>query len=165
MKNIQNTIKSFLLMYVISFSVSCAPQPASVQLSVNKNEVKLGLEKDGKFVEKTDKLFFSTDKIVLKFKARGLMIKQSKIKANVDIFLKKDTDILGSQSNILGVDGVTQTIPNIDSNYSGTAGEADLQISVVPPSDTKGEMTANVTLKDLNVEDKLISFETKFSIQ
>lgn len=165
MLTIQSKIKNFLLVSIISFSASCTPQPASVELSVNKNEVKLGLEKDGKFVEKTDKLFTSTDKIVLKFKARGLMIKQSKIKANVDIFLKKDTDILGSQSNILGADGVTQTIPNIDSNYSGTAGEADLQISVVPPSDTKGEMTANVTLKDLNVEDKLISFETKFSIQ
>lgn len=162
---IKNKIKSFLLISIISFSASCSPQPASVELSVNKSEVKLGLEKDGKFVEKEDKSFTNSDKILLKFKARGLMIKKSKIKANVDIFLKKDTDILGSQSNILGSDGISQTIPNIDSNYSGTSGEADLQISVLPPSDTKGELTANVTLKDLNLEDKLITFETKFSIK
>lgn len=156
--------KLLITTFVSSLLFSCSVKPASVPLSVNKNEVKIGLSENGVFKEKENKTFSSKDKILLKFKARGLMIKESKIKANVDIFLKKDSDILGSQNNILGVDGITQTIPNIDNSYSGTSGEADLEISVIPPSDTKGEMTANVTLKDLNLEDTLVTFETKFTI-
>lgn len=164
MKLIKNINKILLASFTL-LAFACAPQPTSVDFSVNQSEIQIGLEESGKFTKKEDKTFLASDKILLKFKARGLTIKQSKIKTNVDIFLKKDKDVLGTQNDILGADGVTQVIPNIDPNYSGTAGEADLQITVLPPSDTVGEMTANITIRDLNSNGKILTFETKFTIK
>ena len=164
MKLIKNLVKSILASSML-LAFACAPQPTAVDFSVNQNEIQIGLEESGKFTKKEDKTFVASDKIILKFKARGLTIKQSKIKTNVDMFLKKDKDVLGTQNDILGADGITQVIPNVDPNYTGTSGEADLQLTVLPPSDTVGEMTANVTIRDLNSMGKVLTFETKFTIK
>lgn len=158
-------LEHVLLISSTLLAFSCTLQPKSVDFSVNQNEIKIGVEEGGKFTKKDDKTFFSSDKIILKFRASGLTIKQSKIKTNIDMFLKRGGDILGTQNEILGADGITQIIPNVDTNYTGTAGEADLQLTILPPSETFGDMTVNVTVKDLNSSGKILTFETKFTLK
>jgi hypothetical protein len=158
-------VKLVLLLNFTLFNFSCTPQPKSVDFSINQNEINMGVETNGIFTKNESKIFSKSDKILLKFKVSGLTIKQSKIKTNIDMFLKKGSEILGSQNDILGLDGVTQIIPNIDTNYSGTAGEADLQLSILPPSETTGDMATNITIKDLNSMGKILTFEAKFNIK
>jgi hypothetical protein len=160
-----NTIFSKILPLLFITTVSCStPAPAPAEFGIDSSTIELGTEQSGNFVQKKDKTFTADQKIILKVKARGLAIKQGKLKVNADIFLKKDKDILGTENDILGQDGLTQSVPGTDATYSGSNGEALIKIGIIPPSETTGEMAANVTLKDLNSSGKLISFETKFTI-
>ncbi len=160
------SITKYLLLTSLVTSVSCATNNSSVssEFGVNNSSIQTGTEDSGKFTTRDNKTFKSTDKIVLKFQATGLTIKDTKIKTNIDLFLKKDKDILGTESDILGKDGLTESISGVDSSYKGNNGSADIKISIIPPSDTKGELSANITVKDLNNSGKLVSFETKFTL-
>jgi hypothetical protein len=156
----------YILGISLAACISCStPVPAALELGVDTSTVRLGVEESGNFVQRPDKTFSASERIVLLVKAKGLTVKQGKIRVNIDLFLKKDKDILGTENDILGKDGLTQQVPGVDPNYSGSTGETDLEISIIPPSDTKGELSANVTLKDLNTSGKLVSFETKFVIK
>jgi hypothetical protein len=158
-------ITYILLPLLLTITVSCGSPPAApVEFGIDTSTIQLGTEQSGNFVLKTDKTFTAEEKIILKVKARGLTIKAGKLKVNADIFLKKDKDILGTENDILGKDGLLQPVPGIDDSYSGSNGEALVKIGIIPPTDTQGEMAVNVTLKDLYSSGKIISFETGFKI-
>lgn len=166
MKKFNAFIKSALISSLIMISSCQSPSTATTSLGVDNNSIQLGkADQSGKFVNSTDKVFTAQDKIVLKVKAVGLTIKDSKIKTNIDLFLKKDKDILGTQNDILGADGFSQNVTGVEPGYTGTSGQADLTLTITPPSDTKGEIVANITLKDLNAQGKLATFETKFTLK
>ena len=164
-----NSMKIFtktLLLSVFLTVISCGQSaPVNTELGIQTDTIKLGTEQNGTFTEKTEKTFVATDKIALRFKAKGLTIKQNKVKVNIDVFLKKDKDILASQSDILGTDGLTETISGVPADYTGTSGEAEVALSITPPTNVQGEVTANLTLKDLNSNGKISSFETKFTLK
>lgn len=166
MKKIDISIKFSLILCIISI-ISCQnPTTNSISLGVDNNSIQLGtIDPSGSFVLSKDKIFLSQDKIILKVKAIGLTIKASKIKANIDLFLRKDKDILGTQTDILGKEGFSQNVSGVDTNYLGSNGQADLNLTITPPSDTKGDLVANITLKDLNSDSKITTFETKFTLK
>lgn len=161
-----NILAKFLLISSVIGIVSCQTAPASVSFGVETTSIQLGkADQSGSFVAVSDKTFTAQDKIFIKVKAVGLTIIKSQIKANVDIFLKKGTDVLGTQTDILGTAGLTQTISGVDQTYTGSSGKADLQLTISPPSDTKGDIVANITVKDLNAPGKLATFETSFILK
>jgi hypothetical protein len=164
MKKIAFFTKIIFLLSVTGI-ISCQNPEISIPFGIDNNSVQLGADQSGKFVLNNNKIFTAKDKIIIKFKAMGLTIKQGKIKTNVDIFLKKDKDVLGTQTDILGTDGLSQAISGIGSDYSGNNGKTDVELSIIPPSDTNGEIVANITLKDLNSPGKLATFETKFTLK
>ena len=166
MKLLKSINKSLMLIsFVTAISCSSNVQPTSNEFGIDSSSIEVGTEEAGKYTKKADKTFSSNDKIILKFKANGLTIKDSKVKTNIDLFLKKDKDILGTENDILGKDDLTENIMGVEPTYTGTNGSANIQISITPPSATKGELVANITLKDLNSSGKLVSFETKFTLK
>lgn len=162
---ILKTYTNYALGLSLTFILACSTSPVSVELGVDTSSIQLGTQQANGFVQRTDKTFSASDKIILKVKARGLAIKEGKIKVNIDLFLKKDKDILGTENDILGKDGFTKSVQGVDSAYTANTGEADLEIGIIPPSDTTGELATNVTLRDLNTSGKLVSFETKLNIK
>lgn len=162
-----NTLIKFALISSFVMISSCqSPSAAITSFGVDNNSIQLGKnDQSGVFINSSDKVFTAQDTIVLKVKAVGLTIKDSKIKTNIDLFLKKDKDILGTQTDILGADGFTQNVSGVEPSYTGTSGQADLTLTITPPSNTKGEIVANITLKDLNAQGKLSTFETKFTLK
>lgn len=159
-------IKSALVSSFIILSSCQSPSTTNMSFGVDNNSIQLGKnDQSGVFINSADKTFTVQDSIILKVKAVGLTIKDSKIKTNIDLFLKKDKDILGTQTDILGADGFSQNVTGVEPSYTGTSGQADLTLTITPPSDTKGEIIANITLKDLNAQGKLTTFETKFTLK
>jgi hypothetical protein len=165
--NKKSILTKLILISIIIGMISCqTPTNVSLPLGVDLNTVQLGkLEKSGLFILNNDKIFTSQDSIIVKVKANGLTIKEAKIKANIDFFLKKDDTILATQTNILGIDGFSETISGVSPTYIGSSGQADLMLTIIPPSETKGELVANITLKDLNASGKLVTFETRFIVK
>ena len=159
-------MKRFVLSTLLLFAFGCAPPNlAASLLIVDANAVQLGIENAGKFESKTDKTFSNKDKIVVKFNAKGLVIKSGKIKVNIDVILKKDKEILGIQNDIFGEKGETRDITGVSKDYSGIDGSSEITLSITPPPDLKGELVANITLRDLNSESKLSTIETKFVLK
>ena len=152
------TLTPLIISTLIS-GISCTtPAPVVSELGINSSTIRLGFERDGRFIPKTDKSFFNSDKIILKFKANGLAVKNGQVKVNIDLFLKKDNNILGAENDIWGKDGLSETV-------TGTSVESDLELGIIPPSETKGEIIANLTLKDLNSTAKFVSFQTSFILK
>ncbi len=164
MKKLFSFTETILLLSVTGL-ISCQTPESPVPFGINNDSVQMGTEQSGKFVLNNNKIFTAKDKIIIKFKAVGLTIKQGKIKTNVDIFLKKDKDVLGTQTDILGTDGLSQTVSGVGADYSGNNGKTDVELSIIPPSDTNGDIISNITLKDLNAPGKLATFETKFTLK
>lgn len=147
-------ISSFL---ILSYYQSLT---TTTSLGVESNSIQLGRNnKSGVFINSINNVFTAKDKIILKVKAIGLTVKDSKIRTNVDLFFKKDKDILSAKNDILGVDGFSQDVSEVD------PGKEDLTLTITPPSDAKGEIIANITLEDLNAQDKISTFETKFTLE
>lgn len=145
---------------------SCqAPNTSSTSFGVDLSSIESGFIKDGKFLKREDKTFLSEEKINLKFTVKGLTIKSGKIKVNIDIFLKKDKEVVGVESDILGSEGIVKDVGGVSSDYQSNIGVSDINLSIIPPKDVKGELSANITIKDLNSSSKISTFETKFMIK
>lgn len=132
---------------------------------IDLNSIQIGSLKDNNFVKREDKSFVSEEKINLRFLVKGLTIKSGKIKLNIDIFLKKDKEVIGVEGNILGEEGFLKEVSGINSNYEGNTGSSEINLSITPPKEVKGEISANITIKDLHSTSKISTFETKFIIK
>ncbi|MFN4151632.1 MAG: hypothetical protein ACK4IX_11880, partial [Candidatus Sericytochromatia bacterium] len=96
------------------FLFSC--QPPNIinnDFGVDLSSIETGFLKDGQFLKREDKTFLSEEKINLKFTVKGLTIKSGKIKVNIDIFLKKDKEVLGVESDILGNEGMVKDVGGV----------------------------------------------------
>ncbi len=165
MKTLKHIINSCFLLSV-SLTMSCStPAEVTNVLSVDSGSVQLGTNQNGVFTKSSNNKFSNKDKIFLHFNSSGLTVVSRKIKVNIDLFLKKDQDILGSQTDILGKDGLSQDVTAASLNPIVTNGTSSIEIAIQPPSDTKGDLSANVTLKDLNTSGKIVSFVTKFTLE
>lgn len=162
MRVLNSFAKSILFTSLITvFSCTNNVQQTPVEFGIDNNSIQLGIEESNKFVKRDNKTFNSTDNIILKFKANGLTVKENKVKVNIDLFLKKDKDILGTETDLFGKEGLQQTV----NGGSGNAGStADIQLTITPPAEIKGNVIANITLKDLNNSGKLVAFETPFTL-
>lgn len=137
----------------------------SNDFGVDLTSIETGSLKNGQFLKREDKTFVGEEKINLKFTVKGLIIKSGKIKVNIDIFLKKDKEVVGVESDILGIEGMIKDVGGVSSDYQGNIGVSDINLSIIPPKDVKGEISANITIKDLNSSSKISTFETKFMIK
>jgi len=158
-----------LLMFIIAltFVSSCAATNSNplAQILVDTNTLKLGVTQNGVFSERADKVYKPGEKIDFKILAKNLTVINSKVKVNIDLFLKKDTQILGIDNNILGKDGLSADVTGVPSNYSGNNGQVNITTTINPPSGYTGDFTANITVKDLNSSGQTAGFEAQFSIK
>lgn len=148
------------------FIFSCqTPNTVYSDFGVDLTSIETGFLKNGHFLKREDKTFVSEEKINLKFTVKGLTIKSGKIKVNIDIFLKKNKEVVGVESDILGSEGMVKDVRGVSSDYQGNIGVSDINLNIIPPKDVKGEISANITIKDLNSSSKISTFETKFMIK
>lgn len=148
------------------FVFSCqTPNTVSSDFGVDLTSIETGSLKNGQFLKREDKTFVGEEKINLKFTVKGLIIKSGKIKVNIDIFLKKDKEVVGVESDILGNEGMIKDVGGVNSDYQSNIGVSDINLNIIPPKDVKGEISANITVKDLNSSSKISTFETKFMIK
>lgn len=161
-----NKLKKSILIISLLFVSSCSEpnQTTPESLRVDNSSIQLGTNTDGSFISKVDKIFAGTDRILLKFKANGLTVKNGKITTNIDVFLKQGDQIVSTENNIFGPAGTSQTV-SPDLSYSGSNGSANIDVSIAAPLDIRGEVALTLTLKDLNSAGKLVSFETKFNLK
>lgn len=161
-----NKLKDITLLTSCFFILSCQNiNTNQSDFGIDLNSIQIGSLKDNNFVKREDKSFVSEEKINLRFLVKGLTIKSGKIKLNIDIFLKKDKEVIGVEGNILGEEGFLKEVSGINSNYEGNTGSSEINLSITPPKEVKGEISANITIKDLHSTSKISTFETKFIIK
>lgn len=160
-----NVIRIFILLTLLFFFSCSSPNSTENFLAVDKDSVKLGIKENGNFTARENKVFFPIEKVVIRAKFSGLQIKGAKIKVNADIALNKDDKELEKKEKIFGSEGKVITVPGVASDFSSNQGEAFVNFEVNVSGRESGSYETEITLIDLNTEDRTISFKIQFELK
>jgi hypothetical protein len=128
-------------------------------LKINSAKTRLGIEKDGQFIERQDKKFSAGEKIIIKVQISGFIFKDSLVSYNEDIVLNKDNKELLRKENIFGTKG--NNVEVADTSILNQ--EILISTDLLLPDTISGNINALILIRDLN-SNKFASFQVNFSL-
>ena len=158
-----NTITKSFLASILLFSVSSCTVTTSTSLgglSIDTSSIKITNFAGGVDTIREDKTFVTGETAKISFKANGLKIIDGKIKATEDVVIKNEGKEILNQKDFLGPDGITVNVGS-----SGNNGIFTGDVALTIKEALKGNVSINVTVRDLNAPESMTSFETGFTVK
>ncbi|MEK7434342.1 MAG: hypothetical protein AABZ74_14515 [Cyanobacteriota bacterium] len=157
----------FFKLFIISLFLFSKPSFAKdcPKLVINE-KIKYGSLVKNKFVERKNKTFKNAEIVVMPMIVQNFSYdkKTYNLKINADIKLSYKGREISTMYNIFGMDGKKLFIADKKVKKLRELVLAEFDIHLTIPSEIKGEITANIKIKDMNEKCRTGNFSTKLMI-